>query len=124
MATAATKLLGGKQGWRFAVWLVLIAFTLQCFVEQIHIDSQSQGATAVHSSLASTSTHGKAPINNNSIYCPFCQAVAYGGAFFQPATPLFLLSEQWLELAPPHLIIGATANAATHNWQSRAPPRS
>jgi hypothetical protein len=123
MTTAVTKLLGKRQGGRWAVWLVLVAFTLQCFVAQIHIDDQSQGAVAVHGRLASAPAHGRAPIDNNSNYCPFCQAAAYGGAFFVPATPLFLLSEQWLEMAAPHFIIGASADAATHNWQSRAPPR-
>ncbi len=104
--------------WRFVACFLLIAFTLQSYITQTHIHN---GTPAAISKIV-TGSHGKAPVDDNPMDCPFCQAVAHNGPFFLPAAPLLLLSAVWTELAAPSLRMRVTADAAAHNWQSRAPP--
>jgi hypothetical protein len=117
--TAGTKLSTERQAWRFAIWLVVITFTLQSFIAQIHIHDV---ATIIHET--SSGSHGNAPADNVPMDCPFCQAVAHGSAFFLPTTVLFLIPAVWIELAAPILRLHATFAVAAHNWKSRAPPKA
>jgi len=119
MATAAIRK-QGVTGWRLIAALVALAFTFQSYVAQTHIHDSA----AASSTIAKVPHHNKSPLGNTPVECPFCQAVAHAGTFFMPVAPLLFLSEQWIEMSAPHLAVGASANAATHNWQSRAPPRS
>src|SRR5580698_6708616 len=98
MKKAATTAKAGNQGWRFAIWLILAAFTLQSYVAQTHIHDAAPAAIA---KAATDSGHGKSSGDNNPLDCPFCQAVAQAGAFALPATPLLLLSVAGIMLAVP-----------------------
>jgi hypothetical protein len=119
MAIAATGT-RGITGWRLIAVLAALAFTFQSYVAQTHIHD----AAPLSSTLAKGLHHNKSPLGNTPVECPFCQAITHAGAFFMPVAPLLFLCEQWMEMAAPKLIAGAGAGAATHNWQSRAPPRS
>jgi hypothetical protein len=119
LITAATKCWGGKRGWRTAIWLVAIAFTLQFCIAQTHIHDS---ATAIHETASSS--HGKSPIDNSPMDCPLCQAVANGSAFFLPASALVLLPAVCVELSAPILRLRVAFDVAAHNWKSRAPPKA
>jgi hypothetical protein len=107
-----------SSGWRFIVGLVLIAFTLQSYLTQTHIH------TATPAAVTKIFTHspGKAPLDDNPMDCPFCQAVAHDGPFFLPTAPLLILSFTIVELAAPAFRIHHFRDAPAHIWQSRAPP--
>jgi hypothetical protein len=98
----------------------VLAFSFQSYVAQTHIHD----AAPISSTFAKGAHHNKSPLGNTPVECPFCQAVAHSGIFFVPVGPLLFLSAQWIEMALPHLAPGARADAATHSWRSRAPPRS
>ena len=107
------------RGWRGIVaGLLLIAFTLQSYVTQTHIHTGSPAAI----SKVLTGSHGKMPVDNSPMDCPFCQAVAHDGPFFLPSAPILLLSAIWVEMAAPFFGTGAKSDLPAHNWQSRAPP--
>jgi hypothetical protein len=118
MTAATAKLWGGDQGWRAAIWLVVIAFALQSFVAQTHIHD---AATVIHQSVSGS--HGKPPIDNGPLDCPLCQAVAHGSTYFPPASALFLLPAACIELATSVLSLRVTFVVAAHSWKSRAPPK-
>jgi hypothetical protein len=107
-----------SSGWRFIACLILISFTLQSYITQTHIHNVAPAA------IAKTVSHtpGKAPVDDNPIDCPFCQAVAHNGSFFLPTVPLLILSIEFVELAAPALRSHNVAQASAHIWQSRAPP--
>jgi hypothetical protein len=128
MTAAATRYLRIRRVgsvWRFVVFIAALAFTLQTYVIQTHIDGGSQGfdSTSIVDILAKTPAHGKSPIDNSPLVCPFCQAIAHASAFFAPATPLLQLPVVWAECEAPSVIARAVAIATTHSWQSRAPPQ-
>jgi hypothetical protein len=116
MTTAANK--RGVSGWRLIAALVLLAFTVQSYVAQTHFHDVGLTGAPVSQNLG----HGKAPVDDNPLNCPFCQAVAHAGAIFLPSAPLLFLSTQWVEMATSHLLLRSGTDAAAHNWQSRAPP--
>jgi hypothetical protein len=58
MKRAATTAKAGNRGWRFAIWLVLAAFTLQAYVTQTHIHD---AAPAAITKSVSDAGHGKSP---------------------------------------------------------------
>jgi hypothetical protein len=105
-------------GWRLIAALVLLAFTFQSYVAQTHFHDAALAGTPVSQTLG----HGKAPVDDNPLNCPFCQAVAHAGSFYLPVTPLLFLSAQWAEMSAPHFLLRDSSGAATHSWQSRAPP--
>ena len=109
----------GRQGWRIAIWLVIIAFTLQSFIAQTHIHD-----VAIISHEATSGSGGTAPVDSVPLDCPFCQAVAHGGTFFLPTIVLFLVAATWIASAEfgsgSHLAFAVAA----HNWKSRAPPKA
>ena len=107
-----------SSGWRLIAGLILIAFSLQSWVTQTHIHSATPAAVVkiFHHS------QGKAPLDDNPMDCPFCQAVAHDGPFFLPTVPLLILSIAFVELAAPSMRFHRPSEAAAHIWQSRAPP--
>jgi hypothetical protein len=120
MTRTTAKAKTRKQGWRFAIWLVLAAFTLQAYVTQVHIHD---AAPAAIGKSVSNAGDGKSPGDNNPLDCPFCQAVAQAGAFALPTAPLLLLSVAGIMLAAPDHPAPAVTNTVAHIWRSRAPPQ-
>ena len=108
-----------SSGWRFIACLILISFTLQSYITQTHIHNTAPAAVAKIVSHAPS----KAPIDDNPMDCPFCQAVAHDGPFFLPTVPLVILSIEFVELAAPALRFHRSWEAPAHIWQSRAPPQ-
>lgn len=99
--------------------LILAAFTLQSYIVQTHI----HGAAPATVSKALTSTgHGKSPVDNSPLDCPFCQA-ALSGAFALSATPLVFLSTAGVFLAALDHPVTASYDTVAHIWRSRAPPQ-
>ena len=108
---------------RLVVFATVLAFLLQSFIAQTHVHGgfiSPAGITrfAAHPPPA----HGKIPSDNSAADCPFCQAVAHGGAFLASAPPLLFLPV-WIRYEAQFVTTRAIAVAATHFWQSRAPPR-
>ena len=106
-------------GWRAIAFLILIAFTLQSFITQTHIHNATPASVA----KIFSQSHGKVPLDDNPMDCPFCQAVAHDGALSVPSAPVLLFSAGFLELAAPALRLRWADATLTHGWQSRAPPR-
>jgi hypothetical protein len=106
-------------GWRLIAALLLLAFVVQSYVAQTHMHDAAQ----VGVSIGKTNGHDSPPLENSPLDCPFCQAVAHDSGFFVPTGPLLFLSAQWMEMAPPHVLIRDSASAPVHDWKSRAPPR-
>ena len=108
-----------SSGWRLIACLILFTFTLQSYITQTHIHDTASAAVV---KIASHS-HGKTPLDDNPVDCPFCQAVAHDGPFFLPTVPLLILSVEFVELAAPLFRVHHPAGTLAHIWQSRAPPR-
>jgi putative copper export protein len=119
MKTAATRPAGTKNRWRFAIWLILAAFTLQSYVVQTHIHD---AAPAAISKAFTTTGHGKSPVDNSPLDCPFCQA-ALSSAFALSATPLVFLSAAGIFLAALDHPAASSYDTVAHIWRSRAPPQ-
>jgi|SRR5580693_3922914 hypothetical protein len=119
MKRTAAKAKTRDRGWRFAIWLVLAAFTLQAYVTQVHIHDAAPATVT----QAADTVHGKSSGGDNPLDCPFCQAVAQAGAFALPATPLLLLSVAGIMLAAPDHPAPASYDSVAHIWRSRAPPQ-
>jgi hypothetical protein len=113
-AAAATK-----GGWRFAVWLILAAFTLQSYGIQTHIHDAAP--VAVSKTFTNTG-HGKVPGNDSPLDCPFCQATL-SGALALSSAPLVLFFLTGIFLAAPDHPAAATYDMVAHIWRSRAPPQ-
>lgn len=105
-------------GWRLIAALVLLAFTIQSYVAQTHFHDTAVGTAPVSQNVG----HGKVPVDDNPLTCPFCQAVAHAGSFYLPMAPALFLSVQWVEMSAPHFLLHDSSGAAAHSWQSRAPP--
>jgi hypothetical protein len=119
MQTAVTKAAGRNQRWRFAIWLILAAFTLQSYVVQTHIHDTAP--TAVSKTFTDTG-HGKLPADTSPLDCPFCQA-ALSGAFALSPVVLVFLSATGVFMAPPDHPATASYDTVAHIWRSRAPPQ-
>ena len=111
-------------GFRAIAWVVLLAFTLQSFVTQVHIHGAFSASTPAVEKLAGGSSHSKAPAQNGTSDCPFCQAITHAGAFAAPSAPGLILQISFAETAAPLLIAVVAAIAPPHPWQSRAPPQA
>jgi hypothetical protein len=119
METVATRTAGMNKRWRFAIWFILAAFTLQSYVVQTHIhDTASVGI----SKAFTAGGHGKSPVDGSPLDCPFCQA-ALSGAFTLSAPPLVFLSAAGIFLAAMDHPATASYDTAAHIWRSRAPPQ-
>lgn len=108
-----------NSGWRLIACLILITFSLQSYITQTHIHSATPAAIV----KIFNHSQGKAPLDNNPVDCPFCQAVAHDGPFHLPTLPLLILLVTFIELAAPQLRLPRLSDAFAHIWQSRAPPR-
>jgi hypothetical protein len=105
------------------VWLLLLAFTAQSFITQIHIHSTGAGSTLqLVKAPASLQPHEKVPVPDGKASCPFCQAIVHAGAFFVP-TQNFPLQVVNVEIVPPFLVAYAVEGFSPHPWYSRGPPR-
>jgi hypothetical protein len=120
MKTVATGTAGTKKGWRFAVWLTLAAFLLQSYVVQTHIHDTTPAAI---SKAFTTTDHGKLPVDNSPLDCPFCQATLSGAFALSPVVPLLLLSLFGIFFAAPDHSAAASFDTVAHIWRSRAPPQ-
>lgn len=118
MKSQAASAKGRRSGWHFIACLLLITFTLQSYITQTHIHNAAPAAVT----KIFAPSHGKAPLDDNPVDCPFCQAVAHDGPFHLPTVPLLILSVTFVELAPPALRLHRATEAFAHIWQSRAPP--
>lgn len=104
-------------------WILLAAFTLQSFITQTHIHGVPQtGAHVAIVKVVDGAPAHKAPGENTTADCPFCQAIVHSGAFFAPVVPALVLPTTWATHAAPLVTIAATSIAVTHIWRSRAPP--
>jgi hypothetical protein len=119
MNIAATRAAGTKTRWRFAIWLVLVAFTLQSYVVQTHIHDTTPAAIG---NAFTNAGHGKLPVDSNPLDCPFCQA-ALSGAFTLSTPLLVFLSAAGIFLAAMDHPATASYDTAAHIWRSRAPPQ-
>lgn len=107
-----------SSGWRLIACLILFTFSLQSYITQTHIHSATPAAVI----KIFNHSHGKTPLDDNPMDCPFCQAVAHDGPFHLPTVPLLILSISFVELAAPSLRLHRLSEAFAHIWQSRAPP--
>jgi hypothetical protein len=119
MKAAATRTARIKSRWRFAAWLILTAFMLQSYVIQTHIHDAAPSAI---SKAFTDVSHGKSPVDNSPLDCPFCQA-ALSGAFTLSTPPLVFLSTAGIFLAAMDHPTTASYDTAAHIWRSRAPPQ-
>jgi hypothetical protein len=122
-ATAARQTKNTGSRFRAIGWVVLFAFTLQSFITQTHIHGVfSGGNTEAAKVRASGSPHGKAPKQNSSAGCPFCQAITHAGVFAAPSSPNLVLPIRLAELGTPLFLAAAIGIAPSLPWHSRAPP--
>ncbi len=119
MKTSTVGTAEKKKGWRFAIWLILAAFTLQSYVVQTHIHDATPAA---FSKIFANTGHSKSPGNDNPLDCPFCQATL-SGAFALSSAPLVLFFLTGLFLAAPDHPAAIVYDTAAHIWRSRAPPQ-
>src|SRR5215469_7489247 len=85
--------------WRLLAAFVLLAFSFQSYVTQTHIHD---GATTVSAVTIHHPGHGKSPVENSPLDCPFCQVVTHAGNALMSDAPLLFLASQWVELAAPY----------------------
>jgi hypothetical protein len=123
MGLVAKKVTRGRRGLaaRVLSLALLVAFALQSYATQIHIHATPHG-TGQASAIEKTPANGKAPFENGTANCPFCQAIAHAGVFFGPAAPLLVLPAWAVNAALPTSPRLAVHGDLTRNWQSRAPP--
>ena len=116
----------GATGSRFRAiaWILLVAFTLQSFVTQVHIHGTFGGGAAGVETLANGLSQGKSPTRNGTGDCPFCQAITHAGAFSAPSPPALILPVSLPQTAAPIFPAGTSGAIWPPPWQSRAPPRS
>ena len=116
-ATAKTRAWQLGRVWRLLAAAVLLAFSFQSYLAQTHIHEGA--ATAV---LVYHPGHGKPPVDNSPLDCPFCQAVTHAASFLVPGTLLPFLAPQWVKITALHNLLADKSTATKYNWQSRAPP--
>ena len=132
-----SHLLNGRC-WRVVVASVaLVAFALQSYLTQTHIHSAAPQSASISigflngkfplSIAAKRDAHPapqkNAPARDDSGKCPICQAMGYAGQFITPPAASFILPSQAISIVSFAAIILSTFEAASHNWQGRAPPQ-
>ncbi len=109
---------------RFALaFLLLTTFTVQSFVTQTHMHVGNFAVTAgvvVETGKAPGKT---SPLDNESTNCLFCQEMLHAGQFITPAAAAILLPMEFVSIVPVRVEHPIFADAASHGWQSRAPPQ-
>jgi hypothetical protein len=107
---------------RHVAVLVLIAFNLQAYIAQSHIEGWqlrvSDGLIQTHSAPAKAPSTG----HQGHLQCPLCLAVLHAGAFMGPAPLLWLTPSLWMHVALTMLNVQQRRPALAHIWRSRAPP--
>jgi hypothetical protein len=102
--------------------LVLIAFNLQAYIAQSHIEGWqlriSDGLNLTHSAPAKAPATG----HRGRLQCPFCLAVLHAGAFIGPAPLLWHAPSLWMHVVLTMLNLRQRRPALAHIWRSRAPP--
>ena len=126
MSAIQTTLFGRRGRGRSVIsWVLLLAFTLQCYATQTHIHGAAQAADgrSLVKIVGKSIGHSKLPAAPDTADCAICQAIAHTGAFFAPATPVLLLPARVGHVALPLAARAILRAASTHDWLSRAPPR-
>ncbi|MGH6877379.1 MAG: hypothetical protein ACREHV_08390 [Rhizomicrobium sp.] len=115
----------GRRTRRWITWVLLLAFTLQSFVTQIHLHGVAPfgDGAAIAKVLAKTPVHRNAPADNDPATCPFCQAIIHAGAFFTPAPPILIFPAQLAQITASLPVRAMFCRAVSHGWKSRAPPQ-
>jgi len=113
-----------------------LALLLQSLVAQTHIHGTNTpwnaGLSGLIAKLASAgeadgTSSGSAkhnPPNDDSRFCPFCQAMQHAGSFVSPAAIVFLPAWQNISLVPTTVANKTRVDAGSHSWRGRAPPNS
>jgi len=114
--------------WRLCATLfLLLAFTLQAFITQTHIHGPASAGdrTAIVKIVGQTSAVAVTTTSDDTVACPFCQAMVVAGSFFIP-TPLGMSTQAGLavEHALPPNVVGLALAHASFSWRSRATPES
>ena len=106
-------------------WLSLLAFILQSYVTEthIHVAFPATGTSGIVKLFNALPEHGKPSVPNDATDCPFCQAIVHAGAYFVPATQIFIPFFVWVSKPTPALAARAIDTASAHSWHSRAPPQ-
>jgi hypothetical protein len=108
---------------RLAITLfALLAFTFQSFVSQVHFHATPWIATSTFDA-GKVSQPGKLPANDDQSNCPICQVVLHAGQFVTPSAVTFALPSFALFFVAIATNTTLSTQAASHSWQSRAPPR-
>ena len=108
---------------RFVVFVALFAFSLQSYISQTHIQSAAESFGIIKIADTQSSAPGKTPLDNRPADCPFCQTVAFAGAFVISVPLLFHIPVMGAERVTSPVAVHAIPIAATRNWRSRAPPQ-
>ena len=112
---------------RLAVTLAMVlAFALQSFIVQVHIHgaAPSNSATMVHSGKTATQNKLPALPGDDQTNCPICQEILLAGHYVMPAAVAWAPVIIWEPVAAITRDIAAIAQAYSHDWKSRAPPRA
>jgi hypothetical protein len=108
---------------RFAITLLaLIAFTFQSFVAQVHFHT-TPWTVSTSLDAGKASQPGKLPANDDQSSCPICQVLLHAGQFVTPPAIALALPSFALFFVATAADPASPAQTASHNWQSRAPPR-
>ena len=110
-------------GFRAIAWIVLLAFTLQSFIMQTHIHGAYGDRIALAATVTNVPAHKKAPAENGTADCPFCQAIVHAAAFYAPSAPGLVLPISAAKTAVPFFVVETIGRFSSHLWHSRAPPR-
>ena len=114
----------------------LLAFIIQSFATQTHIHVSAlseQGCGAQQVAAQSIAAKNSTSLNREQIprvpsddpaHCPFCQEFLLSGAYVAPVVLAVPLPVQITASAPLMEVRFVIAEAVSHRWNSRGPPRS
>lgn len=116
-----------------------LAFALQSYVTQTHIhftpaeltnlSAAAQpgakiAAIGVRPAPGKFAPQDKYPANDDPANCPICQEILHAGQFVAPSAIVFALPTEAVAVVPLSLALFTPREAASHNWQGRAPPHA
>jgi hypothetical protein len=105
--------------------LSVLAIAVQCLLVQTHVDAFRLGAAPAPSiELAASAGDDAAASNGIQRHCVLCEAMALTGAFVLAAAPASALTPDAISSTPLFASVEAASAPRSHNWRSRAPPRS
>jgi hypothetical protein len=106
---------------RFALTLLaLLAFTLQSVVTQIHV----HGTTASTAASTDSGKPAKPLPGDDQANCSICQAILHAGHFTAPVAAVLPLPSFASFAISLSVRVASSPQSSSHDWQSRAPPRS